>query len=101
MTDKEGSLMFETGSIKLTLRAKGILRVIGENINKLPNKVSVEGHTDALPYAKSDYSNWELSTGRASTARRELEFIGLDAKRIDRVSGYADKDPLIKDNPQD
>jgi chemotaxis protein MotB len=101
MTDKEGSLMFETGSIKLTPKAKGILRVIGENINKLSNKVSVEGHTDALPYAKSDYSNWELSTGRASTARRELEFIGLDAKRIDRVSGYADKDPLIKDNPQD
>jgi len=101
VTDKEGSLMFETGSIKLTPRAKGILRVIGENINKLPNKVSVEGHTDALPYAKSDYSNWELSTGRASTARRELEFYGLDAKRIDRVSGYADKDPLIKDNPQD
>ncbi len=101
MTDKEGSLMFETGSIKLTPRAKGILRVIGENINKLPNKVSVEGHTDALPYAKSDYSNWELSTGRASTARRELVFNGLDAKRIDRVSGYADKDPLIKDNPQD
>jgi len=101
MTDKEGSLMFETGSIKLTPKAKGILRVIGDNINKLPNKVSVEGHTDALPYAKSDYSNWELSTGRASTARRELEFNGLDAKRIDRVSGYADKDPLIKDNPQD
>jgi len=101
MTDKDGSLMFETGSNKLTPKARQILRVIGDNINKLPNKVSIEGHTDALPYAKSDYSNWELSTERASSARRELESNGLDAKRIDRVSGYADKDPLIKDNPQD
>jgi chemotaxis protein MotB len=101
MTDKDGSLMFETGSNKLTPKARQILRVIGDNINKLPNKISIEGHTDALPYAKSDYSNWELSTERASSARKELESNGLDAKRIDRVSGYADKDPLIKDNPQD
>ena len=101
MTDKDGSLMFETGSNKLTPTAKQILRVIGDNINKLPNKISVEGHTDSLQYAGNDYSNWELSTERASSARRELEANGLDAGRIDRVSGYADKDPLIRDNPED
>ena len=101
MIDKYGSPMFESGSNKLTLKAKQVLHVIGENINKLPNKVSIEGHTDAMQYAKSDYSNWELSTERASSARKELEANGLDAKRIDRVSGYADKDPLIKDDPLD
>lgn len=101
MIDKDGSPMFESGSNKLTPKAKQILHVIGENINKLPNKVSIEGHTDAMQYAKSDYSNWELSTERASSARKELAANGLDAKRIDRVSGYADKDPLIKDDPQD
>jgi len=101
MTDKDGSLMFETGSNKLTPEAKQILSVIGDNINKLPNKISVEGHTDSLQYAGNDYSNWELSTERASSARRELEANGLNARRIDRVSGYADKDPLIKDNPED
>ena len=101
MIDKDGSPMFESGSNKLTPKAKQVLHVIGENINKLPNKVSIEGHTDALQYAKSDYSNWELSTERASSARKELEANGLDTKRIDRVSGYADKDLLIKDDPQD
>jgi chemotaxis protein MotB len=101
MTDREGSLMFDTGSNRLTQKAREILHVIGNKIKKLPNKISIEGHTDATPYAKSDYSNWELSTERASSARRELEFNGLDPKRIDRVSGYADKDPLIKDNPED
>ena len=101
MIDKDGSPMFESGSNKLTPKAKQVLHAIGENINKLPNEVSIEGHTDAMQYAKSDYSNWELSTERASSARKELAANGLDAKRIDRVSGYADKDPLIKDDPQD
>ncbi|MBI5408218.1 MAG: OmpA family protein [Nitrospirae bacterium] len=101
MTDKDGSLMFERGSNMLSHKAREILHVIGQNINNLPNKITIEGHTDALPYARSDYSNWELSTERASSARRELEFNGLDPQRIERVSGYADNDPLIKDNPTD
>jgi chemotaxis protein MotB len=101
MMDKEGSLMFELGSNQLTPKAKEILRVIGDNINKLPNKITIEGHTDALPYARSDYSNWELSTERASSARKELEANGLDPNRIIRVSGYAATDPLIKENPMD
>ncbi len=101
ITDKEGSLMFERGSTILTPKAKEILHVIGNNIKGLNNRVAIEGHTDALPYARSDYSNWELSTARASTARKELEVNGLNPEQVERVSGFADKDPLIKDNPQD
>ncbi len=101
MTDKEGSLMFERGNNKLTPKAKQILKVISEDIKNHPNKIIIEGHTDSLSYAGSQYSNWELSTERASSARKELEATGLDPKRITRVAGYADTDPLIKDNPQD
>jgi len=101
IVDKEGSLMFEKGSTKPTEKARQILKVIAENINSLPNKVIIEGHTDALPFSDRQYSNWELSTERASSARRELEANGLDPKRIMRVAGYADTDPLIKDNPLD
>jgi chemotaxis protein MotB len=101
MIDKEGSLMFELGNTKLTPKAKEVLKLIGEDIKNYPNKVIIEGHTDSLPYAGSQYSNWELSTERASSARKELEITGLDPKRITRVAGYADTDPLIKDNTQD
>ena len=101
MIDKEGSLMFERGNPKLTPKAKEVLKLISEDIKKYPNKVIIEGHTDSLPYAGSQYSNWELSTERASSARKELETTGLDPKRITRVAGYADTDPLIKDNTQD
>ncbi len=101
MIDKKGSEMFEIGSNRLTSKAKEVLKVISGNINKLPNKVIIEGHTDSIPYSGKDYSNWELSTERASSSRRELEANGLAPDRIIRVAGYADTDPLIKDNPAD
>lgn len=101
MIDKEGSLMFERGNTNLTPKAKEVLKLISADIKKYPNKVIIEGHTDSVPYAGSQYSNWELSTERASSARKELEATGLDPKRITRVAGYADTDPLIKDNKQD
>jgi len=101
IVDKEGSLMFEKGSTKPTEKARQILKIIAENINSLPNKVIIEGHTDALPFSDREYSNWELSTERASSARKELEANGLDPGRIMRVAGYADTDPLIKENPFD
>jgi len=101
MIDKEGSLMFERGNNKLTPRAREVLKIISEDIRNLTNKVIIEGHTDAVPYAGSEYSNWELSTERASSARKALESAGLDPKRISRVAGYADTDPFIRDNPRD
>ncbi|UCD36241.1 MAG: OmpA family protein [Nitrospiraceae bacterium] len=101
MVDKEGSLIFDRGSRELTDKGGEILGIISQDIRRLRNRVIIEGHTDALPYAGRDYSNWELSTERASSARKYLESSGLDPARIVRVAGYADTDPLIKDDPQD
>jgi chemotaxis protein MotB len=57
----------------------------------LPNKLVVEGHTDAKPYATSGhYTNWELSTDRANTARRLLEEAGVQPGRVAQVRGFAD-----------
>lgn len=101
LVDKEGKPMFDLGSSKPTPMATRILQVIGDNIKTLPNPVAVEGHTDSLTYKTSSYSNWELSTERALTARKELERFGLDPQRLTRVAGYADTVPFIKDDPKD
>jgi len=66
-----------------------------------PNKSVVEGHTDALPYRGGETTNWELSTARASAARRVLENDGITADRISKVVGFADNDLLIKLYPND
>jgi chemotaxis protein MotB len=99
--DKEGQPMFALGSPELTNTAKGIIKIITKTIVSLNNDVSIEGHTDALNYSSNRYTNWELSTERASAARKELENQGLDSSRLIRVAGYASKEPLFPDNPSD
>jgi chemotaxis protein MotB len=101
MVDREGNPMFPLGSTELTDTAKKILKVIASNIKAMGNAVAIEGHTDALNYASNRYTNWELSTERASAARKELESEGLNPNRLTRVAGYAAKIPLIINNPND
>lgn len=101
MMDSEGTPMFPLGSAEPTPTARRILRVITETVRDTENPVAIEGHTDALPYATNKYTNWELSTERASAARREMEAAGLEQTRLVRVAGFAATDPLIKENPYD
>jgi|WetSurMetagenome_2_1015567.scaffolds.fasta_scaffold147338_2 chemotaxis protein MotB len=100
VVDKSGgSAMFNSGSREMTEEGKMALRVIADSIKGLKGRIAIEGHTDASNYAGSAYSNWELSTDRASAARRELENRGMSPDRLIRVAGYAATDPLIKDDP--
>ncbi|MDI9571106.1 MAG: flagellar motor protein MotB [Pseudomonadota bacterium] len=101
VVDTEGSVMFALGSAEPTERAKQIIGIIAENTRDLPNKVAIEGHTDAAPFRGSQTTNWELSTSRASAARREMEKNGTDPMRIARVVGYADQELYDRDNPRD
>ena len=101
LVDNAGKQIFPLGSAEPSPIAKEIFRVITENIKDVPNRIVIEGHTDALSYSSSRYTNWELSTERASAARKELEANGLDPDRLARVSGFAATQPLIKENPND
>jgi chemotaxis protein MotB len=101
IVDNEGSQMFLLGSAKPTDKALEILSLVSETIKETPNKIVVEGHTDALPYRGGDTTNWELSTARASAARRVLENNGITADRVAKVVGFADNDLLIKLYPND
>ena len=99
----EGNPFFESASSQLTDDARNVLKVIAETVRDMPNQVAVEGHTDAKPLGgpNSRYTNWELSTDRASSARLILQEFGIEPKRMVRVAGYAATQPLILDNPED
>lgn len=99
--DTEGSTMFHLGSAQPTPKAKAILQLLSANINEMPGQIVVEGHTDSAPFRGGQTTNWELSTSRASSARRELEENGIDPSRIARVVGYADTELLIPLEPRD
>lgn len=93
--------MFAKGSPELTAVGKRALKLVADQINPLPNKIAVEGHTDAVNYSGGKYTNWELSTARASAARVALELSGFPQERLARVAGYASTQPMFPDNPVD
>jgi chemotaxis protein MotB len=93
--------LFAKGSPELTAKGRKAVQFIGQQLLPLPNKVEVEGHTDAINYSGGKYTNWELSTARASTARYALEQGGLPEDRLARVSGFSSTQLLFPDNPAD
>lgn len=101
IVDKQNRPMFDTGSAKMQPYMSAILRELAPVFNKLPNKVSIAGHTDAAQYAtgEREYSNWELSADRANAARRELIAGGMDEGKVKRVLGLASTVSLVKDDP--
>ena len=101
IVDKEGSPMFQLGSAEPTEKCREILAAVAEVVREQDTKIAIEGHTDAAPFRGDQITNWELSTGRASAARRMLEANGTDPLRVARVVGYADTDLLVKENPKD
>ncbi len=98
---KDEDPLFAKGSPELTAKGRKAIQFIGQQLKALPNKVEVEGHTDAVNYSGGKYTNWELSTARASSARVALEQGGLAEERLARVSGLASTQPLYPDNPAD
>lgn len=99
-TDK--GTFFESGSTTLSTQGQEILTLLAGELKDLPNHISMEGHTDAQPYSgKTNYSNWELSTDRANTARRLMQERGLRHDQITQVRGYADQKLRVPSNPLD
>lgn len=101
MIDSANDIFFEVGTSNLKPEAIKLLEKISLNLQKLPNKIVIEGHTDSRPYSGEGkgYSNFELSSERANAARRVLVLSGLPTGRIDEVRGYADTRLIDKDDP--
>lgn len=99
IVDQEGRPMFEPGSAEPHDRARTLLRAVGQIAARLPNRVSISGHTDASASLNPDYTNWELSADRANASRKLLQGAGLAAGRIYEVTGKAGSEPLFADDP--
>lgn len=93
---------FESGSPNLNADGHELLVMLAQELGKLPNKISVEGHTDSKPFARSgNYGNWELSSDRANSARRLMQSDGLRSDQVTQVRGFADQRLRKLDNALD
>jgi chemotaxis protein MotB len=99
MLESANGTFFDLGDPKPNENGKRLLELLGGELGKLPNKLSIEGHTDSKPYSgRNNYGNWELSTDRANSARRLMQQDGIRLDQVAQVRGFADQ--LLR-KPQD
>jgi chemotaxis protein MotB len=100
IVDQDKRAMFASGSPVVSPPMRELLREVGGVLAEVPNRLTLEGHTDALPFAGRDgYSNWELSADRANASRRELIAGGLPDDQVLRVQGLAASNPFDRRDP--
>jgi len=89
--DAQNRPMFDSGSAVVKPYMRELLQHLGEKLADVPNRIKLEGHTDAQPFVSGDrgYSNWELSSDRGNASRRELVAGGLPEDRMLLVQGLA------------
>jgi chemotaxis protein MotB len=102
LLESEKGTFFDTGSTQPTSKGKELLELLAKELGQLPNKISLEGHTDSRPFAgKGSYSNWELSSDRANAARRIIQENGIRSDQVSQVRGYSDQRLRKPADPED
>jgi chemotaxis protein MotB len=100
LVDQEGQAMFQPGTAVPLPKTRALLQQVARIVDRLPNRVSITGHTDAVNFeGPNGMTNWELSAARANAARAILAGQGIPSDRIFEVSGKAGTDPLLPNDP--
>ena len=95
-------VLFAAGAADLRQDGSAALDALAVALVGLPNRISIEGHTDDVPISSGRFpSNWELSTSRASVVLRYLvDRHGMDPARL-VAGGYAEQRPLESNSTPD
>ena len=102
LLENEKCTFFPSGISEPSEEGKQILVLLAQEMHKLPNTISIEGHTDSKPYnGGGNYTNWELSADRANAARRVMQQSGLGPRQVSQVRGYADQHLRKPKNSED
>lgn len=102
LSESASGTFFDSGSAQLKPDGAELLVTLAQELGELPNRLSIEGHTDSQPYVPSaTYGNWELSADRANAARRVMQSNGVRIDQVTQVRGFADQRLRKPDAPFD
>jgi len=102
LSESESGTFFDSGSAQPTASGREILALLAKELGKLPNKIFIEGHTDAKPFGRgANFTNWELSTNRANQCRQLMQANGVRADQVSQVRGFADQSLRDRSHPED
>ncbi|NIK89755.1 chemotaxis protein MotB [Rhizomicrobium palustre] len=100
LVDQDGRPMFQQGTSTPMPYTRKLLETIAKVIDRLPNRVSISGHTEGKAFTgPRGMTNWELSAERANAGRAILSAAGLNSDRIYEVAGKAGAEPLLPEDP--
>lgn len=100
LVDQDGRSMFPEGSVRPYERTRLVLEALAPTLRRLPNRVSVTGHTAAARAGSvRSVDAWSLTAGRAVAVREILSGAGVPNDRFASVSGRSDTEPVFPDNP--
>lgn len=91
----DGIPLFVEDTEEPTQLLADLAAVIAETARTVTNKIAVGGHVRANPVVQINSPVWELSAARASTMRELLQDVGIVPERIQRVTGHADRSPVV------
>ena len=101
VVDISASTLFREGEEKLQPGAQETLQQVALVLSRENQSVEVEGHTDDVPIKTTQFpSNWELSSGRASSVVRTLVTYGVPEKRLAAVGMAANQPVVANDTPE-
>ena len=95
--DLPDAALFESGTATARPVTEEIAAMLARVFALVENPVAVQGHTRASPVVLAQSPVWPLSLGRASRIRELLEAGGLEPRRVQRVTGQADRQPVAPD----
>ena len=99
LLESEAGIFFESGKPVPTETGGELLGRLAQELGKLPNNILIEGHTDAKPFSRDGYTNWELSVDRANSARKLMEASGIRPEQVAQVRGFADRQLRHPEDP--
>ncbi len=100
LVDEDGRSMFAEGSVQPRERTRLVLEAIAPTLRRLPNRLSITGHTAATrPGSARTVDSWSLTAGRSLAVREILSGAGVPNDRFASVVGRADTEPVFPDNP--
>ena len=75
----------------------GVASAVADVFRLASNEIAVQGHLSTTPRAVRDNPVWEESAARANRVRALLLDNGIAERRIQRVTGFADRKPVARD----
>jgi chemotaxis protein MotB len=100
LVDQDQRPMFAPGTAQPMPYTREMLQAVAKVIDRLPNRISISGHTDGVAFTGPDgTTNWELSAARANVARAIITAAGVSGDRIFEVAGKAGSEPLLPEDP--